>query len=174
MTVTETDAKIRPMSIEDLDAIIRIDRKIRRLGKAITYEYLTTEGILTMSSHKKITRLDGATSYVDLITGDVSELLEHGLVAEVEGSVRAFILGGIAHVGEPVAKVGVIQILGVHPDHRRKGIATQLVSALCDKYRSKGITRVRIEIDQRDKDLIAFFERLGYGVGHRIHYTKTI
>jgi len=162
------------MSVEDLDALVMIDRRIRRSGKAVTYEYITTERLFTMSSGRKLTRLDGAMSYVDLITGDVSELLDHGLVAEVEGRVRAFVLGGIAHVGEPATQVGLIQLLGVHPDHRRKGIGAQLVNALCEKYQAQGVGTVRIEVDQRDKELIAFIERLRFGVGHRIHYTRTI
>ena len=164
--------KVRPMSLEDLDAIFSIDRKIRGIGKAITYENLTTERIFTID--RKASRLTRPVSYVDLITGDVSGLLELGLVAEIEGHVRGFILGRVAHVGETAAEVGVILILGVHPDYWRKGIAAELVNAICANYRSKGIRTVRIGIDQRDKDLEAFFERMGFSVGHLIDYAKNL
>ena len=172
MTMPEAETRVRPMTLEDLDAIFSIDRKIRVMGKAITYANLTTERIFTID--RKISRLKQPTSYVDLITGDVSGLLELGLVAEVEGHVRAFVLGRVAHLGEPAAQVGFILILGVHPDYHRRGIASQLVEALCNKYRSKGIKTVRIGIDQRDKELLGFFEHVGFSVGHLIDYVKTL
>ena len=164
--------KVRSMNLDDLDAILLIDRKIRELGKAITYANLTTERIFTMD--RKASGRKRPISNVDLITGDVTELLEWGIVADVEGHVRGFILGQIGHVGEAATEVGVILILGVHPDDWRKGIALALVSALCKKFRSRGIKTAHIGIDQRDKDLLAFFERLGFSVGHLIDYSKTL
>ncbi len=170
MARSELKAKVRSMTLEDLDAIFSIDRKIRERGKAITYANLTTERIFTIdriASHKT-----GPVSYVDLITGDVSGLLAYGLVVEVEGHVRGFILGQVTHVGEAGKEVGQILILGVHPEYWRKGIAGELVKALTEKYRSQGIRSARIGIDQRDKDLAAFFEHMGFNVGHLIDYAK--
>jgi len=172
MEHSELNLKVRPMNLEDLDAIFSIDRKIRERGKAITYANLTTERIFTID--RKASRMTRPVSYVDLITGDVSGLLDLGLVAEIEGHVRGFILGRVMHVGEPATEVGQILILGVHPDYWRKGIAAVLVKAMCEKYRSKGIRTVRIGIDQRDKDLEAFFEHMGFSVGHLIDYAKNI
>ena len=172
MAYSQLKAEIRSMTLEDLDAVLSIDRKIRERGKAITYANLTTERIFTIdrvASHK--TR---PVSYVDLITGDISGLLDLGLVAQVEGHVRGFILGQVTHVGEGATEVGQILILGVHPDYGRKGIAGELVKAICEKYRSKGIRTVHIGIDQRDKDLEAFFEHMGFSVGHFIDYAKNI
>lgn len=166
------EVRAHPMSWEDLDAIFAIDRQIRRAGKAITYANLTTERIFTIDRH--VGRLAKSVSYVDLIKGDVSELLELSIVAEVEGRVRGFILGRVAHVGEAATEVGVIPILGVHPEYQRRGVATKLISAICDKFRSKGIKRVRIDVDRRDKDLINFVEHMGFDVGHLIDYSKTV
>jgi GNAT superfamily N-acetyltransferase len=160
------------MTLEDLDAIFSIDRKIRERGKAITYANLTTERIFTID--RKGSRMTRPVSYVDLITGDISGLLDLGLVAEIEGHVRGFLLGRLTHVGEAATEVGQILILGVHPDYWRKGIAAELVNAVCEKYRSKGIRTVHIGIDQRDKDLEAFFEHMGFSVGHLIDYAKSI
>ena len=172
MITTKAEAKVRPMALEDLDAIFFIDHQIRKSGKAITYANLTTEHIFTIDRH--VGRLAKPISYVDLIHGDVSQLLRFGLVAEVEGHVRGFILGRLAHVGEAPAEAGEILILGVHPDYERRGVATAMVNALCDKFRSEGMKRVRIEIDQRDKDLLGFVEGMGFGVGHRIDYSKKL
>jgi GNAT superfamily N-acetyltransferase len=164
--------KIRSMTLDDLDAILLIDRKIRELGKAITYANLTTERIFTID--RKASSRKRPISNVDLITGDVSGLLEWGMAAEVEGHVRGFILGQVGHVGETATEVGLILILGVHPNDWRKGIAHGLVNGLCEKFRSRGIKTLNIWIDQRDKDLLGFFERLGFSVGHLIDYSKTL
>jgi GNAT superfamily N-acetyltransferase len=64
--------------------------------------------------------------------------------------------------------------LVVHPDYWRKGIATQLVNAICEKYRSKGIRRVRINVDQCDKKLRDFVENASFSVGHLMDYSKTL
>ena len=111
MTTAKLETRVRPMTLEDLDAIFLIDRKIRSIGEAITYANLTTERIFTIDRH--VGRLAKPISYVDLITGDVSGLLEFGLVAEVEGHVRGFILGRVAHVGETAARIG---LEGKQPD----------------------------------------------------------
>jgi ribosomal protein S18 acetylase RimI-like enzyme len=163
---------IRPLVLQDLDVIFMIDHKIRSTGKAITYEYLTTEHIFTID--RKVSRMKHPSSYVDLITGDVSELLEFGFVAALEDHVRGFILGRTRVVSGATAKVGEILILGVHPDYWQKGIATLLLDAISEKYRSKGIHSLHIEVDHRDKPLLNFCERAGFEVGHRVTYMKTI
>ena len=172
MNVVKVVTQVRPITLEDLDAIFHIDHKIRESGKAITYANLTTERIFTIDRH--VGRLAKPISYVDLIKGDVSELLELGLVAEVEGHIRGFILGRITHAGETATELGMVLILGVHPEHHRKGIATDLVNAICEKYRSRGIKLIRIGVDQRDKDMLAFCENMGFNVGHLIDYTKKL
>jgi GNAT superfamily N-acetyltransferase len=172
MSSVEGKIEIRPMVLGDLDAMFLIDRKIRAAGKAITYAKLTTEHIFTID--RKVSRQKRPTSYVDLITGDVAGLLALGLVAEVDGRVRGFILGEVRHIGEAATEVGLILILGVHPDYQGKGIATNLVNALAEKYHTKGIKTIRVGIDQRDKDLLGFIEHMGFSAGHLIEYSKSL
>jgi GNAT superfamily N-acetyltransferase len=167
----EEGLQVRPMILEDIDAIFHIDHEIRKAGEVITYENLTTERIFTIDRH--VGRSAKPVSYVDLIKGDVSELLDFSFVAEVESHIRGFILGRIEHVGEAATQVGVIRIIGVHPEYRRRGIASSLITAICDKYHSRGIKRLQIDIDQRDKQLIYFVEHMGFDVGHLIDYSKT-
>lgn len=172
MPTVNREINIRPMTMDDIDAIFFIDHEIRKAGKAITYENLTTERIFTIDRH--VGRSAKPVSYVDLIKGDISELLGFSFLAEVEDHIRGFILGRIEHIGETAIEVGVIRIIGVHPEYQLRGIATKLVTALCEKYRSSGTNRVRIDIDQRDKSLLSFVERMGFNVGHLIDYSKTI
>lgn len=172
MESSGVEIKVRPITLEDLDAVFSIDRKIRGKAKAITYANLTTERVFTIDRH--IGRLAKSVSYVDLISGDVSGLLDLGFVTEVEGHVRGFITGRVAQVGEAATEVGVILILGVHPDYQRRGIAGRLVNAICEKFKSKGIKKVGIDVDRRDKDLVNFVEHMGFDVGHLIDYSKAL
>jgi ribosomal protein S18 acetylase RimI-like enzyme len=89
----------------------------------------------------------------------ISTLLSLGFVAEAGGRVRAFILGRVAHDRKSAAEIGTIAILGVHPDYQRRGIATRLVDALLEKFRTGEVKTVRIAhrgIDRHDKPLVDF------------------
>jgi ribosomal protein S18 acetylase RimI-like enzyme len=172
MTSTGIGIEVRSLRLEDLDAIFTIDHQIRKTGSAITYANITTEHVFTVDRH--VGRLARPIGYADLIKGDVSELLQLGMVAEIEDHVRGFILGRVTHVGEHATEVGVIIILGVHPDYQRRKIASGLVNAMYDRFRSKGINKMRIAVDSRDKALANFVEHMGFSVGHVIEYTKAI
>jgi ribosomal protein S18 acetylase RimI-like enzyme len=172
MSAENSEMTIRPLDFEDLDAVFMIDHHIRNMGKAITYENITTEHIFTID--RKVSRTKHPSSYVDLITGDVSELFEFGFVAESGGHVRGFILGHTRGLRGITNKIGEILILGVHPDYWKKGIASKLLEAILEKYRSKGIQSVHIEVDHRDKALLGFCEQAGFDVGHRVRYSKTL
>jgi hypothetical protein len=81
MSSADMETEIRPMCLEDLNAIFAIDHRIRRMGRAITYANITTERVFIIDRH--VGRLARPISYVDLIKGDVSELLQLGFVAEI-------------------------------------------------------------------------------------------
>ena len=158
MNNIEGKTEVRPVVLQDLDAIFSIDKEIRAVGKAITYANLTTEQIFNKKS-----RIE-----------EISKLFGLGFVAEVDGQVHGFVLSEVAHLRAPAIELGVILIIGVHPDYQRKGIATKLVNTLAEKYRSKGIKRMRIAIDERDKDLISFIEHMGFRIGRLLTYSKTL
>ncbi len=172
MAIARTEIKTRPLTFQDLDSVILIDRKIRASGKAVTYANLTTEQVFTID--KNITYMEHPVSYVDLIKGRVQELFKWGLVAEVEGHVRGFILGETEQDTGKAAKTGVILILGVHPEFQHQGVATALVNALMDEFRANGIRQVRVSIDERDKELLNFAEKMGFGVGKLLDYRKAL
>lgn len=172
MSDVEGRIGIRPMAVGDIHAALAVDREVRAAGKAITYANLTTENILSID--RRISHEESPTSYADSITGNVAALLDYSFVAEVDGQVRGFILGQIAHLREAATEFGVIQMIGVHPDYKRKRIGISLVNALAAKYRSKGIKTMRIGIDYRDKDLRSLIEHMGFGVGRLVVYSKIL
>ncbi len=163
MSCAKGEMEIRPVALEDLKAIFLIDKEIRATGKAITYADLTTEDIFTIS--QEANRHKMPLSYI-------TELLDFGSVAEIGGQICGFILGRVAHEND--TEVGLLLMLGIRLDYQRKGIATKLVNALCEKYRSKGIKTVRATVDKQDKDLLGFIEYTGFVAGHRVDYSKTL
>jgi ribosomal protein S18 acetylase RimI-like enzyme len=143
----EPKVRIRPMEHEDIDSVLAIDRKITGVRRAVTY--------------------------TELITGDLGGVLALSIVAEVDGTVQGFILARRAYIGEPT-EVGLIQMLGVDPDHQRQGIATKMVNAFLDTCREKNLSAVRIVINERDDQLEGLFKHLGFRRGEFIDYTKKL
>jgi ribosomal protein S18 acetylase RimI-like enzyme len=139
--------RVRPMEPEDIDSVLAIDSKITGVRRAATY--------------------------TDLIIGDLGKIPDLSFVAEVNGEVQGFVLARRAYFGEPFTEVGLIQILGVDPDHWRQGIATQMVNALVETCQDKKLNAVRIMVDESDDQLQSLFQRLGFRRGKLIDYTKT-
>lgn len=154
MKTNALEIKIRPMTRGDLDAVSSIDREIRRKAQAFTYVNITTGRVFSAGGKPK------SPAHSDLDLKDViSQLLSLGYVAEAGGHVRAFILGRVAHARRSSTEIGTIAILGVHPDYQRRGIATRLVDALLEKFRTGEVKTVRIAhrgIDRHDKPLVDF------------------
>ncbi|MHB8091681.1 MAG: GNAT family N-acetyltransferase [Syntrophales bacterium] len=167
----KSEVIVQKMLIEDVDAVLGIDKKIRRIGEALTYLHATTESILTID---RIGRGKNASSYADMITGDIAGMLETSFVAKLNGKVAGFIISRKASIGEPPTEIGLILIMGVNPEHWGKGLAKKLADALIEKYKSLGVRELRIPIDERDMQLRDFFSKMGFGVGHMIDYAKKL
>lgn len=169
MYFKNNEVNIEEMIIEDIDLVLRVDKKIRKIGEVITYKYTTTESILNID---RIGHGKEASSYADMITGDISGMLNTSLVAKIKDKVVGFIISRKATIGDPPKEIGMILIMGVDPKHWRKGIAGKLAEELVGKYKSMGIKEIRIPIDERDMQLRDFFTKIGFGVGHMIEYSK--
>ncbi len=77
-------------------------------------------------------------------------------VATVDGSVVGAILAG--HDG----RRGYIHHLAVHPDHRRQGLARQLVDRCLTVLSDSGIQKCHIFIFNSNADGIAFWKSVGW------------
>jgi ribosomal protein S18 acetylase RimI-like enzyme len=60
--------------------------------------------------------------------------------------------------------------LWVHPDHRRKGLATTLVSAVAMVARENNMPAIYLQVSADNTDGVAFWEGLGFGVHHEYTY----
>ncbi|MFX1513397.1 MAG: GNAT family N-acetyltransferase [Promethearchaeota archaeon] len=83
------------------------------------------------------------------------------LVAEIQGQVIGFMIGTIHPWLFGIEKAGWIEILGVDPVHRGKGIGKKLGETLLENFKSKGVKMVHTAVDWTSGDLLEFFKTLG-------------
>jgi GNAT superfamily N-acetyltransferase len=68
------------------------------------------------------------------------ELGDMALVVEHDGTLIGFLLGFLAHVPEPV---GYIHLVGIHPEHRRRGVGRLLYSKFTESARALGCAKLK-------------------------------
>jgi ribosomal protein S18 acetylase RimI-like enzyme len=138
--------RVRPMEPVDIDSVIAIDSKITGVRRAATY--------------------------TDLIIGDLGKIPDLSFVAEVNGEVQGFVLARRAYFGEPFTDAGLIQTIGVDPDHWRQGIATSMINALVETCQEKKLNALWMMLDESDDQLRSLFQRLGFRRGKLVDYTR--
>ena len=83
---------------------------------------------------------------------------------EVDGAVAGVARAAFAHVWAGVSA------LHVAPEHRRTGVAVQLMGALADASRARGIRSVYLQVLQANSPARSLVERLGFSTHHEYHY----
>ena len=85
-----------------------------------------------------------------------------GFAALCDGAVVAY--GGMLTVLDE----GQITNVATHPDHRRQGLAGQVVAALLDEARARGLAFVTLEVRESNATAIHLYEKYGFAtVGRR-------
>lgn len=148
MGTKENDILVRQMKETDIDSILEIDRAINSEDRAFTYD--------------------------DLINTFIGGEIVGSFVAEVDSHVVGFVMSTIAYVPEKVTQICMLQILGVHPDHRHRGVASKLIRALADACSSKEIKMIRVMVNRHDKQLQGLFETLEFQAENLIEYSLTM
>jgi len=147
---------IRPLSLEDIKDIVRIEERI--------------EGELGIINEERMEYLKEATRY-NIERSDPMM----SLGAELDGGIVGFIIGEIRiwefGIGE---KTGWIRILGVDPDFQGRGIGRKLGEALLEHFGRRGIERVRTMAEWYTGDLISFFKSLGFNMLNMIPLEKKL
>jgi N6-L-threonylcarbamoyladenine synthase len=97
------------------------------------------------------------------------------LVAEMDNRVVGFILGraGELEFGLP-GTVAWVEMIGVDPAHRRRGIADELIERFTASAEDHGIKTIFTLIDPNQAELQHFFSRLGFVHGKMVHYQKEL
>jgi ribosomal protein S18 acetylase RimI-like enzyme len=97
------------------------------------------------------------------------------LVAEFDNRVVGFILGraGEHEFGLP-GTVAWVEMIGVDPAYRRRGIADELIEQFTASAEDHGIKTIFTLIDPNQAELQHFFSRLGFVHGKMVHYQKEL
>ena len=82
-------------------------------------------------------------------------------VVEERGEMSAFLVG---FVSQSQPGQAYIHFVGVHPDHRRRGIADQLYQLFFDTVRARGCDSVRCITSPVNTGSIAFHTRMGFAI----------
>jgi len=143
-------AAVHSLGEADLDAVIRIDRRLTGHDRGAymrhKYEEALNESALRISlvAHK-----DGTTAGYLMATADYGDF-------------------GRA---EPVA---VIDTVGVDPNFSHAGIGRALLSQLFINLGALRVERVESVVAKEHFDLLGFFYRAGFGPSQRLAFVKTL
>lgn len=82
--------------------------------------------------------------------------------AEKNGKLVGFMFGHTERgsYGE-MDPIGIIGLLGVHPDFRKNNLGRALGKELLSQFKGIGITKVRTRVDNNQTDLLKYFMNLG-------------
>jgi ribosomal protein S18 acetylase RimI-like enzyme len=97
------------------------------------------------------------------------------LVAEWDNRVAGFLLGraGELEFGLP-GTVAWIEIIGVHPAYRRRGIAQDLIEQFAISAEDHGIKTIFTLVNCNQSEMQTFFSRVGFVQGKMLHYQKEL
>jgi GNAT superfamily N-acetyltransferase len=135
--------RIRPAQPDDAAAVVAL--------RAIVHPYLV-RGV--ESTRKMITDPPPVDGWI-------------ALVAEVDGQVVGW-TSAEPNTSTSVQGFGDVNTLHVHPDHRRRGIGTALLTAATDHLRPLGVRRVRT---MATPDSLPFASRHGFTPSREVRYS---
>ncbi len=146
-TVKATTLTVRAMEPEDISAVMEIDR-LSGGRRAITYQ-----------------------GQIDFFLGG-----ELGLsyVAEMDGNVVGFLMGRILERRYTPYVGAWVEILGVMPDLKHKGIGAKLLQAFLAGCKAKDVQDVHAVASIRDQEVKPFLEANGFQEGELVHLHKRI
>ena len=144
--------KIRLMEVYDFNAVVRIDEKVFKASRADYYR-MKFETLVQSPDH-----------------------LPTSLVAEKEdGMVIGFVMGRL-YIGEYgiADEKATLDTIGVDPDYQNKGIGQQLIKEFADHLRSLGVQKMDTLVDEKDTELMHFFNANGFIPSKTINLERSL
>jgi len=133
----DSDVRVRPVEVGDLDQVIAIDSEITGIPKT-DYWY------------ELFHRYGAARSRQRLF-----------LVAEAEGAVQGFIIGEVRDWEFGAPPCGWVFAISVRPVARLAGVGARLLEAICAGFRHAGVDKVRTLIARDNGLVLSFFRSQG-------------
>jgi GNAT superfamily N-acetyltransferase len=139
---------LRPLKLKDLEAVCRIDHSL--LGRK-REEYWET-------------RLEKA---------EASGL--PSLAAEVDGTMIGFILGSTSGWEYNIPRnVGWIDSIGVVKEWQGKGVSELLFGKIYSMFKAVGVDKIYVFVDWKKRDILRFFDKMGFRRGDMVNLQLTI
>ena len=106
---------------------------------------------------------------IQALIGEFSNEFSHFFAYEIDGKIVGYACLRIMYEEAQICNVAVL------PEHRRKGIATELMRTLADFGREKGCERAELEVNVANLAAVELYRKCGYAeVGIRKNfYRKT-
>jgi GNAT superfamily N-acetyltransferase len=140
---------VRPVEGTDLDAIVRIDEKL--------------------SGHTRKEYWRRRLELAGLRPPWMS------LVAETDGRVAGFLFGWVGESEFGMGTTGWIDLIGVDPAYRTRGVGKALVERFANGGRElRAVKKLATLIDLAQADIREFFVRLGFQHGPMIQLERTV
>jgi ribosomal protein S18 acetylase RimI-like enzyme len=151
-----TTITVRMLTIDDLQAILDIQEKLKRAGN--------------LNGSERMEHLKETATYH----------IEHGdpllnLGAELDGKLVGFVLAetGLWEFGSS-EKTGWIKVLGVDPAYQGMGVGHKLGDMLMGHFQRKNVKRVRTLVAWYEGDLLSYFKSLGFDILNMIPLERTL
>jgi GNAT superfamily N-acetyltransferase len=99
------------------------------------------------------------------------ELGGQALVVEKDGEMIGFLLGFVVHgsdppepVGSDAPHTGYVHLVGIHPDHRRKGVGRLLYQRFTEACKAVGCVKMKAITAFGNEGSIRFHAALGWDI----------
>ena len=95
------------------------------------------------------------------------ELGDQALIAEDNGELLGFLLGFVAPTTPPI---GYVHLVGIHPEHRRRGVGQHLYKQFTERCRTAGARWLKAITNVGNEGSLRFHEALGFAVREEPDY----
>ncbi len=144
--------KIRLMTMDDFDAVVRIDEKVLKASRSDYYK----------------TKFERAVQSPDY--------LPTSLVAEEgDGTVVGFIMGEL-YIGEYgiSQEKATLDTIGVDPDYQKRGVGELLINEFIEHLKTLGVQKINTLVDESDTGLTHFFNANRFSPSRTINLERAL
>ncbi|MDX1374613.1 MAG: GNAT family N-acetyltransferase [Burkholderiales bacterium] len=143
-------ADVRSLSAQDLDAVVRIDRRLTGHDRSAYMKHRLEEALADSG-------------------------IRVSLVARIDDGVAGYLMASADYGdfgrAEPVA---IIDTVGVDPGYAHRGVGHALLSQLFINLAALRIERVETVLARENLDLLEFFYHAGFGPSERLAFVKPL
>ncbi|RLA38441.1 MAG: GNAT family N-acetyltransferase [Gammaproteobacteria bacterium] len=140
----QTSVSLRPLQVDDLDAVVALDRRVSQVSRRGFFE----KWIKALARDER--------TFVALAACDGDAIVGFGL---------AHILNGEFGGAETVA---VLDALTVDPERKAAGIGHVLMDGLCAGAKERGASEIQTQAGWDETELLGFFAAVGFSLAPRL------